>query len=243
MTDCFSKVSQEFSSHGTRSATLGRYYWMPKENNRNASSSARNESQSPNAHASRSRLQSVLKLLSLGVKLLPNLATRFEEILMNTFGQINSMSFPVNIATSCIFLRDCMWASIIQMSRSVDIGIRGCQKFYFSNTQDILNILTGSILENEQDGEPVILCDEERFSGEGLTYCKLQTNTVHTRLSLLFLHCALSHCGSSIERRVCRKNMFIHKSSRVLAFVVSLFCLVLLSLVPLLSLISTCSLS
>ena len=37
-----------------------------------------------------------------------------------------------------------------------------------SDTQDPLNILTG-ILENEQDGEQVVLRDEERFSGEGLT--------------------------------------------------------------------------
>ena len=47
--------------------------------------------------------------------------------------------------------------------------ISGCQNYSFSNTQDILNILTGSFLENEWDGEPAILRDEERCSGECLT--------------------------------------------------------------------------
>ena len=37
------------------------------------------------------------------------------------------------------------------------------------NTQEILNILTRSLLDHEQDGEPVVLRDEERFSGECLT--------------------------------------------------------------------------
>ena len=50
-------------------------------------------------------------------------------------------NFPVNTATWCIFARDCL---------------RGCQNYFFSNTQDILDILTGSLLENEQYGEPVI---------------------------------------------------------------------------------------
>ena len=31
------------------------------------------------------------------------------------------------------------------------------------NTKDILNILTGRLLENEQDGEPVIMRDEEKI--------------------------------------------------------------------------------
>ena len=56
-----------------------------------------------------------------------------------------------------------------QMSRSVQTCIRGCQDFSFSNTQDILNILTGSLLGNEQNGEQVILREEEQFSDEGLT--------------------------------------------------------------------------
>ena len=35
--------------------------------------------------------------------------------------------------------------------------------------QDSLNILTGSLLENEQDGDPVMMRDEEQLSDEGLT--------------------------------------------------------------------------
>ena len=55
------------------------------------------------------------------------------------------------------------------MSRSVETYIRGWQNDPFSNTQDILNILSGSLLENEQEGEPVIMLDGEQFSDEGLT--------------------------------------------------------------------------
>ena len=47
--------------------------------------------------------------------------------------------------------------------------IRGCQISSFSNTEDLLNILTGRLSENEQDGEPVILGDDEIFSSECLT--------------------------------------------------------------------------
>ena len=38
-----------------------------------------------------------------------------------------------------------------------------------SNTQEHLNILFRSLVENEQSEEPVILRYEGRFSGEGLT--------------------------------------------------------------------------
>ena len=55
------------------------------------------------------------------------------------------------------------------MSRSVETCVRVGQNCLFSNTQDILNILTGSLLQNEQGGEPAVVRDEERFSGECLT--------------------------------------------------------------------------
>ena len=106
-------------------------------------------------------------LLSPGVKLLPNLVARIEENLMRKFGNLNLSSSPVNTATCCIIAGDCMWASF-QKSRAVDTCIRCCQKHSFPNTQDTLNILIGSILENEQGGEPVILRDEEKFVSECL---------------------------------------------------------------------------
>ena len=55
-----------------------------------------------------------------------------------------------------------------QTSRSVET-CKSCQNFSFSNTQDILNILTGNLLDNEQDGEPALMRDEEQFSDEGLS--------------------------------------------------------------------------
>ena len=96
-------------------------------------------------------------LLSPGVKLLPNLVTRIEESLKKTFGKLKLINFSVNTATWCIFARDCMRASF-QVSRSIETCIRGCQNYSFSNAQDILNILTGSLPENEQDGERVFFC-------------------------------------------------------------------------------------
>ena len=50
------------------------------------------------------------------------------------------------------------------MSRSEETCNRGCQNYSFSKTQDILSILIGSVLEDELDGEPVIMRDEEQFS-------------------------------------------------------------------------------
>ena len=98
----------------------------------------------------------------------PNLVTRIEENLKKNRRNVDLTKYPGNTTTWCIFARDCMWASF-QMRRSVVPCIRGCQYGSFSNTQDIVNILTGSILENEQDGEPVIVRDTEPFSDEGLT--------------------------------------------------------------------------
>ena len=82
-------------------------------------------------------MRSVINLLSVGVKLIPNLVTRVEEHLMETSGKLDW----TNTATWCIFARDCMWASL-QMSRSDETCFRVCQKCSFSITHDIPNILT-----------------------------------------------------------------------------------------------------
>ena len=67
------------------------------------------------------------------------------------------------------FARDCIMTSF-QMGRSIEKYIRACQNFSCSHTYDILNILTGSILENRHDEEPVIMRVEEQFSDEGLAH-------------------------------------------------------------------------
>ena len=62
------------------------------------------------------------------------------------------------------------------------------------------------------------------------------TEHFHTRLFLdtfIFVH--TSHCGSRCRTTCLHESMFMHMSSHVWAFVVSLFCL-LLSIVPLFSL-------
>ena len=46
--------------------------------------------------------------------------------------------------------------------------IKGCQNCSISKLPDILSILIGCLLEDEQEGEPVIVRDEQ-FSDEGLT--------------------------------------------------------------------------
>ena len=73
----------------------------------------------------------MVNLLSLGVKLVPNLVTSVEDL-------TNS---PVNTATC---------RAKFSTSRSVETCIRGCQNYSFLNPQDILNILPGSLLETEQ---------------------------------------------------------------------------------------------
>ena len=55
------------------------------------------------------------------------------------------------------------------MRRIVETLSRGCENSSFSNTQDILNILIGSLLKHERSKESVILRDTGQFSGEGLT--------------------------------------------------------------------------
>ena len=64
--------------------------------------------------------------------------------LKETFLTLDLKNFPVNTAMWCTFARDFVWASF-KMSRSVQTFFRGCQNRSFSDTQDILNILTGSI--------------------------------------------------------------------------------------------------
>ena len=67
-----------------------------------------------------------------------------------------------------VYFRTCLLVGITP-SRSVETGVRGCHDYSFSDPQDLLNILTASLLENEQGGEPDILRGEERCSGECLT--------------------------------------------------------------------------
>ena len=54
------------------------------------------------------------------------------------------------------------------MQRIVGTKTNGHQNSSFSNAHEILNILIGSLIENERSEEPVILRDEGQFSGGGL---------------------------------------------------------------------------
>ena len=105
------------------------------------------------SQASGDRLQSkeeddMRNLLPAEVKRGPYLVKRIEEALKKTFGTLKLTNFPVNTATWCIFARDCMWATF---------RMRGCQNYSCSNTQAILNRITESLLENDQDGEPSVV--------------------------------------------------------------------------------------
>ena len=42
--------------------------------------------------------------------------------------------------------------NLLYFRRSVETSTRGCQNYSIWNTQDILNILTGSLLDYEEDG-------------------------------------------------------------------------------------------
>ena len=123
-------------------------------------SSGRNESQNPNAQLLGDRLPSTVtevddirNLLSAGVDMKSSLSSKVEENHTKTFGKFDLTNVPVKTAKWCFFSRDCMWASF-RKSTSVETYIRGCQNDSFSNTQDIPNMLIGSLLENEQEGEP-----------------------------------------------------------------------------------------
>ena len=76
--------------------------------------------------------------------------------------------FSVDTATLCTFARDCMWSILANEQISGELHQR-LSELFSSHTQDMLNILTGSLLQTEQHGEPVVVHDEEKFSGECLT--------------------------------------------------------------------------
>ena len=78
------------------------------------------------------------------------------------------------------------------MSRSVETCIRGCQNDSFSSTQDVLNILTVSVLEHEQDGEPLHLRKEETCSRECLT-----DGVISVTRRAGWEHCSPQKCMSS----------------------------------------------
>ena len=54
------------------------------------------------------------------------------------------------------------------MSRPFERHTTGCPISSFTNTRNIRNILIGSVLEDEQSEETVILHDGRKMSGEGL---------------------------------------------------------------------------
>ena len=78
------------------------FHWMSKNVQQSASYSARrDESQTPSVHTSRDRWQSTLKedtdimhLLSLGVKISPNLATRVAENLKENLRRVRFEELP-----------------------------------------------------------------------------------------------------------------------------------------------------
>ena len=53
-----------------------------------------------------------------------------------------------------------------QVSRIVDSHARGCQNSFLSNTQDVLNLLIGSVLEDEQNEESLMLHDGGAFQAK-----------------------------------------------------------------------------
>ena len=93
--------------------------WMPKREQHNSSSYRWNESHNPKVQASGDRLESKKKddmtnMLSPGVKLfLPNLATRVEENLKNTFWKIEFDKFPGQHHCNMVFFRTRLHVGII----------------------------------------------------------------------------------------------------------------------------------
>ena len=67
-----------------------------------------------------------------------------------------------------VYLRTRLHLGIIP-NEQISRDLQRWSELSFGNTQDILNISIGSVLEHEQDEEPVIKRDETQFSDEGLT--------------------------------------------------------------------------
>ena len=106
-------------------------------------------------------------LLAPGVKHDPSFVTGVGKYHKQTCGILGLTNIPINKAAWCVFARDCKWCIIANEPKSGDVH-QSCQNSSLSNTLDILNILIGCLLEDEQDGEPVTVRDEEQFSDEGL---------------------------------------------------------------------------
>ena len=106
--------------------------------------------------------------LSPRVELNPNLLTRVKEHHRNTSGQIDLTNYSMNTATCCIFAGDACGhhSKLVEHLRRTGEVVRTDRSF--TNTEDFLYILIGSLLEDEQTEEPVTLHDHGTFSGERL---------------------------------------------------------------------------
>ena len=138
------------------------YYWMPKREQQHASSSSgRNESHNPNVQASGDWLQSNEHDDTTNIVSRSQVSSKFGDVggrkPQENFRKIEFDEFPSQHC-NVVYLRTGLHVGISpheQISRDLH------QNYSFSNTQETLKILTGSTLENEQDGEPVVLHDEE----------------------------------------------------------------------------------
>ena len=111
--------------------------------------------------------EDVTNLVSTGVKLIPNSVTRVEENLKKTFGKRICQIFSRHC--NLVNFRTRLHVGIVpteQISR--DLHQRLSDLFLLEYAGPTEHILTGSLVDNEKHGEPIMTRNEEHFSDEGL---------------------------------------------------------------------------
>ena len=150
MTDCFSQVPPGIQK--SRNQMSKGFTGCHKKHLNVSSSSGGNESHNLNVQALGDRLQSETK----------EDGTQADSELGDEGGRKPQTNFQVNTAALCIVARECILASF-QMSRSVETCTRGCQNNSFSNAQDILNILIGSLLKMSRTTNQFLCATKNMF--------------------------------------------------------------------------------
>ena len=158
---------------------------MPHRQQNASSSSRRNDSHNPNVQASGDQLQSkdddmTNYMLSPGVKLLPDLGRRSDE------------------TCNMVYFRTTPDVGTIPNEPVV-------REYSCSNTKDILNILTGSLSENEHDGESVIFGTKKMFR-------RMPGQMVNGKI----IYCSRSRLGaSSLQKVHIFSDCLLHRPRRV----------------------------
>ena len=97
-------------------------------------------------------------------------------------------SFPLN-NSNMVHLRTRFHVGLISDEQSSRDFVKGCQNSSFTSSQEIRNMLTGGVVENQQDEEPDMFHDRETFPGGRLTDGDWKNLTTFRRGDGKHAHC------------------------------------------------------